>query len=143
MLGGIVQLQGLVRRWESEGIKLLHPSYPKPPRWGAWLGSRTTRDVIAYFSHSRRMEVMDDGYLRLWSLREMEEDEENSTRSEFGPIFADYLICCWCFRPRPVNDERSAVHGDYFDRRPPERVASSLAEFLASYERDPAAARAW
>ena len=73
----------------------------------------------------------------------MEEDEENSTRSKFGPIFADYLIGCWCFGLRPVNDETSAVYVDYFDRREPELVTSSLAEFLATYERDPAAARAW
>ena len=58
-------------------------------------------------------------------------EAENSARSEFGPIFADYLISCWCFRLRPIDDETSAVYVDHFTR-PPELVASTLAEFLAT-----------
>lgn len=136
-----VQLQSLIHRWKSEGIELLQPELPETVEATfRRLGSRATRDVITLFSALGGMEKMDDGFLRLWPLREME--AENSTRSEFGPIFADYLISCWCFRLRPIDDETSAVYVDHFSR-PPELVASTLGEFLATYERDPRAAHAW
>ena len=83
---------------------------------------------------------MDNGCLKLWSLQEIE--HENTAASEFGPIFADYLLESWCFRLRPIDEETSAVYVDHFDRQPPKRVASSLTEFLATYERDPKAAHA-
>jgi hypothetical protein len=133
-----------MRRWESEGVKVLPPELPNAV--GAAferLGAQATRDVIALFSILGGMVDMDDGYLRLWSLREMQEDDVNATHSEFGPVFADYLVSCWCYRLRPVTEETSAVYVDYFDRRQPKLVASSLAEFLATYERDPGAVDAW
>jgi hypothetical protein len=137
----LMHLQALIHRWRSEGIELLPPESPTAVEATfERLGSRATRDVVALFSSLGGMDKMDDGYLKLWSLQEME--QENLARSEFGPIFADYLISCWCFRLLPVNDETSAVYVDHF-HRPPELVASSLAEFLATYERDPKAAHAW
>ena len=134
-------LHSLMRRWNAEGIRLLPPELPDDVEATfARLGSRATRDVVALFSALGGMNEMDDGFLKLWSLREME--EENSSRSELGPIFADYLVSCWCFRLCPVDDDTSAVYVDHF-HRPPELVAPSLAEFLVLYERDPKAAHAW
>jgi hypothetical protein len=139
-----MRLQSLIHRWRSEGIELLPPELPGTVEATfRRLGSRATRDVVALFSALGGMEKMDDEYLKLWSLREMEDDEENAAGSEFGPIFADYLISCWCFRLRPVDDETSAVYVDRFNGRSPELVASSLSEFLATYERDPKVAHAW
>jgi hypothetical protein len=88
------------------------------------------------------MEPMDDGFLKIWSLSEIV--AENTERSEFGPIFADYLVSCWSFRLKPVSAETSAVYVDH--HAGPETlvlVANSLAEILAIYERDPEAAHAW
>jgi hypothetical protein len=136
-----MQLQPLIRRWNKERIKLLPPELPaKVEAAFERLGSKATRDVVDLFSVIGGMDEMDDGYLKLWCLQEME--HENTARSEFGPIFADYLVSCWCFRLRPVNEETSAVYVDHF-HRPPELVAPSLTEFLAIYGRDPNAAHAW
>ena len=137
-----MQLQPLIRRWNSERIKLLPPESPANVAAAfERLGSKATRDVVELFSVLGGMGEMDDGYLKLWSLQEME--SENTVRSEFGPIFADYLISSWCFRLRPIDEAISAVYVDHFDSRPPELVASSLTEFLATYECDPEAAHAW
>jgi hypothetical protein len=101
------------------------------------LGSKATGDVVELFSVLGGMEEMDEEYLRLWCLQEME--RENTVRSEFGPVFADYLLECWCYRLRPINEETSAVYVDYFDATGPRLAASSLVDFLAAYARDPRA----
>ena len=140
-MGNIMQLKSLMRRWRKERVRLLPPESPANVQATfERLGSKATRDVIELFSVLGGMDRMDDGYLQLWSLQQME--RENTSRSEFGPIFADYLISSWCFRLLPVDEETSAVYVDHFHRTP-ERVASSLTEFLDTYERDPAAAHAW
>jgi hypothetical protein len=132
--------RSLPPRWNTERIKLLPTESPaNVEATFKRLGSKATRDVVDLFSVLGGMDEMDNGYLKLWCLQEME--RENTVRSEFGPIFADYLISCWCFRLRPIDEETSAVYVDDF-HRPPELVASSLAEFLATYERDPSAAHA-
>jgi hypothetical protein len=137
-----MQLQSLMGRWKKEGVTLLPPEIPQATSAAfSRVGSHATRDVVELYSVLGGMEQMDDGYLKLWSLSEIEAD--NPVRSEFGPIFADYLISCWCFRLRPVSAEESAVYVDYFNGRPPELVAGSLSEFLAIYERDPKAVHAW
>ena len=136
-----MRLQPLLRRWKTERVKLLPPELPaNVEAVFERLGSKATRDVVELFSLLGGMDKMDDGYLKLWSLQEME--SENTVRSEFGPIFADYLISCWCFRLCPIDGTTSAVYVDHF-HRPPELVAPSLTEFLATYERDPEAAHAW
>jgi len=85
---------------------------------------------------------MDDGYLKVWSLSEIVAD--NDERSEYGPIFADYLVSCWSFRLKFVDSATSAVYVDHHSAsQSPELIASSLAEFLAIYERNPEAAHAW
>ena len=134
---------GLVRRWKKEGIEL---SPPEPPEAianaFARAGSKASRDVVEFYSEFGGMEPMDDGYLKIWSLSEIVAG--NTERSEYGPIFADYLISCWSFRLKYMDSHTSAVYVDHHSAsRPPELVASTLAEFLSTYERDPEAAHAW
>ncbi len=135
--------QKLVRRWRKEGITLLPPASPQAIAEAfARVGSIATPDVLEFYSEFGGMEPMDDGFLKIWSLSEIVID--NPERSEFGPLFADYLISCWGFRLKPAGAERSAVYVDHhIGTKPPELVAASLAEFLAIYERDPEAAHAW
>ena len=135
--------QTLVRRWRKEGITPLPPESPQAIADAfARVGSIATPDVLEFYSEFGGMEPMDDGFLKIWSLSEIVAD--NPERSEFGPLFADYLISCWSFRLKPDGAERSAVYVDHHSgTKPPELVATSLAEFLAIYERDPEAAHAW
>jgi len=132
-----------VRRWRKEGTTLLSPESPQAIAEAfARVGSTATRDVLEFYSAFGGMEETDDGFLKIWSLSEIL--AENPERSEFGPLFADYLISCWSFRLKPIDDETSAVYVDHHGGpRPPQLVANSLAEFLAIYERDPGAAHAW
>ena len=60
------------------------------------------------------MEVPDDGMVRLWPLKEV---TESADRSDFGLLFADYMIDSWCFRLKPVSSEASAVLRRPFHRR--------------------------
>ncbi len=135
--------QALIRRWRKEGITLLPPESPQAIADAfARVKSVATRDVLELYSEFGGMEPMDDGFLKIWSLSEIV--AENPERSEFGPLFADYMISCWSFRLKPVNAETSAVYVDHHSGpQPPELVAKSLAEFLATYERDPKAAVCW
>jgi hypothetical protein len=132
-----------VRRWKKEGVKL---SPPEPTQAVvdafARVGSAVSRDVLEFYSEFCGMEPMDDGYLKIWSLSEIAAD--NAERSEYGPIFADYLMSCWSFRLKYVDPLTSAVYVDHHsDSRPPELVATCLAEFLSTYERNLEAAHAW
>ena len=135
--------QALVRRWKKEGVKLSPPELPHAIVDAfARVGSIASRDVVEFYSEFGGMEPMDDGYLKIWSLSEIITD--NAERSEYGPIFADYLMSCWSFRLKHLNPDTSAVYVDHHsDSRPPELVADSLAEFLSIYERNPEAAHAW
>jgi hypothetical protein len=139
----VILPQALMHRWKKEGITLLPPESPQAIADAfARVGSIATRDVLEFYSEFGGMEPMDDGFLKIWSLSEIV--AENRERSEFGPLFADYLISCWSFRLKPVDSERSAVYVDHHSGpKPPELVANSLSEFLAIYERDPEAAHAW
>lgn len=134
-----MRLQPLMRRWNTDRVKLLPPELPANVEAAfERFGSKATREVVELFSVLGGMdqEDMDNGGLKLWCLQEME--RENTVLSEFGPIFADYFIDAWCLRLRPIDAVTSAVYVDYFDpRRSPELVASSLTEFLVNYERDP------
>jgi len=108
----------------------------------ALVGAVATCDVVDFYSECGGMEPMDDGFLKIWSLSEV--IAENAERSEYGPIFADYLASCWSFRLKNIDPATSAVYVDHHSaRQPPDLVARSLAEFLAIYERNPEAAHAW
>jgi hypothetical protein len=132
-----MQLQPLIQRWNAEGVRLLPPELPaEVEATFERLGFMAPRDVVEMFSIFGGMAEgdVDNELLHVCGLREME--SENTLRSEFGPIFADYSISCWCFRLRPLDEETTAVYIDCFDERPPERAASSLTDFFAVYERD-------
>jgi hypothetical protein len=99
------------------------------------LGVSATNDVVALYEVCGGMTDMDADYWRLWSLREVE--EENSENLERGVLFGDYLINSWCYRLRKINDETSAVYVDYFDGTEPEIAAPSLFEFLSCLLKQP------
>jgi hypothetical protein len=128
-------LQSLVRRWQKKGLALL------PPESAASItttfhkaGSIATPDVVALYSMVGGMEIPDDEMVRLWPLKEI---EENGQPSDFGVIFADYSLECWCFRLKPANESESVVFVDYFDGNAPEMVAKSALEFWEIYEHTP------
>jgi hypothetical protein len=132
-----------VRRWRKEGVTLLPPESPQAVVEAfARVGSIATREVLEFYSEFGGMEPMDDGCLKIWSLSEIVAD--NSEHSEYGPLFADYLLSSWSFRLKPVNGETSAVYVDYHnDPQLPKLVTNTLAEFLDLYERNPKAAYAF
>jgi hypothetical protein len=78
--------------------------------------------------------VPDDGMVRLWPLKEV---TESADRSDFGLLFADYMIDSWCFRLKPVSSAASAVYVDHFNGAAPKLVATSVLEFWAVYEHRP------
>jgi hypothetical protein len=139
----VILPQALVRRWRKEGVTPFPPESPQAiVEAFARVGSIATRDVFEFYSEFGGMEPMDDGYLKIWSLSEILAD--NPERSDYGPLFADYLMSCWSFRLKPLDAEKSAVYVDHHSgTQPPELVANSLAEFLFTYERNPEAAHAW
>jgi hypothetical protein len=80
------------------------------------------------------MEVMDDGYWRLWPLPEIV--AENQPRSGYGLLFSDYLICSWCYRLKPQSAATSAVYLDHFDGAAPILVAANVEQFFDKYAAD-------
>ncbi len=135
--------QSLVRRWKMEGVRLSPPESPQAIIDSfARVGAQASRDVVEFYSEFGGMEPMDNDCLKIWSLAEIVTD--NSEHSEYGPIFADYLVSSWSFRLKYVDAGTSAVYVDYHsDSKPPVLVAPSLAEFLLTYERNPKAVHAW
>lgn len=85
------------------------------------------------------MEIMDEGLLRIWPLKEVADQQASDGR----PIFADYLLDSWCFRLHPISPRASEVYVDLFDGQTPQLVANSVLEFLELYEHDPKKAHAW
>jgi hypothetical protein len=77
------------------------------------------------------MENMTNDYWRHWSMAEIL--SENHEASEFGVLFADYLISSWCYRVKAKPDNTSAVYVDHFDGKAPILVANSLEEFFDQY----------
>lgn len=100
------------------------------------LGGHATTDVLDLYTRLGGMAEMDDELWRLWSLEELV--SENTKPSPYGLLFSDYLVSCWCYRLKAVNDEVSEVYVDTFESDvPPKLVARSLSEFFAAYVRDP------
>jgi hypothetical protein len=128
-------LESLVRRWRKEGLELLPPeSAVSIATTFKRVGSNATHDVVALYLTLGGMEIPDDEMVRLWPLKEI---EENGEPSDFGVIFADYSLDCWCFRLKPINEAESVVYVDYFDGNSPQLVAKSVLEFWEIYERSP------
>jgi hypothetical protein len=102
------------------------------------LGVTPSADLLNLYKILDGKDCMDDEHFRLWSLKEIQ--EENSTDSEieitkkFGVLFGDYCINCWCYR---VNT-KGEVYIDYFaDNKEPILRSSSLVEFFQLMEKDP------
>lgn len=126
----------LLKRWQPQGVGILPPVAPAVVRdTFAAVGSVATSDVLALYARLGGMEEMDDEYWRLWSLDEVR--RENAQPSQFGVLFSDYMLSCWCYRLKPNSDDTSSVLVDYFDDRKPSVVAESVAEFFDSYVADP------
>ena len=98
------------------------------------LGSVATADVIALYGQLGGMERPDDAFWRLWPVEEI--GAQNSKRSDFGVLFSDYMVDCWCYRLRPRDNETSAVLIDRFGDHEPAVVAHSLSEFFDAYVAD-------
>ena len=126
----------LTARWKSEGIELLPPEAPSLiEEVFQSVGSKATGDILAVYQALGGMAEMDDEQWRLWSLEEIHEANDGST--EPGVLFSDYLIDCYQYRLRPVDDAVSEVWVEGFDFGPAVRIARSLEEFFASYIANP------
>lgn len=133
-------LDTLITRWSTETEHPLHPPESVEAIAHAFraVGSHATKDVMDLYTRLGGMQDMDQEALwRLWSLEEIVED--NTKASPYGILFSDYLISCWGYRLKAVNDDVSEVYLDSFDstNEPPRLVAGSLAEFFEKYLRDP------
>lgn len=120
----------LKKRWKTEGIELL-PGEPalKVHMAFASAGATPAADVLALYRNFGGMDNMDAEYFRLWSLDEI--ITENAGRSDAGVQFSDYMMSCWHFAVKAVDDTRSEVYIKNFDGcKGPLLVASSLAEFF-------------
>ena len=137
-----MHLQDLVRRWRLQQLALLPAETPENVRETfARVGYLATPDVLRIYTTIGGMQEMDEDYLRLWSLQEIE--SENRGKTESGLLFADYMIDCWCYRLRPEGEVRSSVYVDYFDGKPAILVARSLIEFFDVYAQEPAKVHAY
>lgn len=125
-------ISSLTARWKSEGVELLPPEAPSLiEEVFQFAGSKATGDILVVYQALGGMAEMDDEHWRLWSLQEIKEANGGST--EPGVLFSDYLLDCYQYRLKPVDDAVSEVWVEGFDLGPPVRIARSLEEFFASY----------
>lgn len=129
-------LSNLIARWSTQKVGLLPPE----PEFAikhtfASIGGHATTEILALYTKIGGMSEMDAEYWRLWSLKEIE--EENAAPSAYGVLFSDYLIYCWSFRLRALDGGRTEVYLDLFDNTAPRLVAESLSEFFVTYVRNP------
>ncbi|NHZ90279.1 hypothetical protein F2P45_14820 [Massilia sp. CCM 8733] len=120
----------LKTRWEAQGIALLPgESALKVHMAFASAGATPAADVLALYRKLGGMDDMDNAFFRLWPLDEV--IKQNVKRSAAGVQFSDYMISCWNFTVKAVDDTRSEVYIDYCDdAQEPLLVAGSLAEFF-------------
>src|SRR5437870_10193985 len=117
-------LQVLVSRWAKESVRSLSPIDANAVvATFARLNAVATPDVLHLYSLMGGMENMTNDYWRHWSMAEIL--SENHEASEFGVLFADYLISSWCYRVKAKPDNTSAVFVDHFDGKAPILVANS------------------
>jgi len=136
-LGLMIELDGLIERWKSQGVGLSPPaSIAEVHAAFQAIGAVPTPDVIALYHTCGGMNVMDDELWRLWSLAEVV--EANRQPSDYGFLFGDYLMDSWCYRFRMSDDGTSAaVYVDYFNDAKPTLVAKTLAEFFSKLLHQP------
>ena len=123
-------LHRLVPRWLSEGVG------PHPPATAddvravfRRLGSVATPDVVALYTAIGGMDGMCDNLWCLWPLERVAAQQP----SEYGVLFADYLISSGEYRLVPSAGACSAVHLDR-DEHP---IGLTLEAFLTWQEAAP------
>ncbi|MFZ6820000.1 hypothetical protein [Undibacterium sp. Ji22W] len=125
-------LEILVTQWTKENVAPLPPvSASVVSETFARLNAVATSDILYLYSLMGGMENMTGDLWRHWSMDEIL--AENIEPSEFGVLFADYLISSWCYRAKAKLDNTSAVYVDHFDEKAPILVADSLEEFFDHY----------
>lgn len=119
----------LLKVWQEQNVGHLPPANEATiRRTFEEVGSRATGDVVALYQLIGGLEVGDNNFWRLWPLREVRKENQDSTGR--GVLFSDYLICSWCYRLVANEDDTSAVYVDHFDAKEPALVASSLEQFF-------------
>lgn len=88
-------------------------------------------ETVALYTFLGGMEMMDNLLWRMWSLEEIE--SASREKSEFGVLFADFLIDSHVYRLRQADRQHSEVWVEGFDLGPPVLIAKSLTEFFAAY----------
>ena len=125
-------LESFLTKWTEQGVELFSgASSAEIISVFGQLGSAVTPDILTLYSRVGGMSDMDDNMWRLWSLSEVL--ERNNSKSNYGIMFADYLMDSCCYRLKP-NGEFSCVYVDYFsDEVMPMKIAHSLEQFFISY----------
>ncbi len=129
-------LYKMIERWRSEGLVLLPPEPESRVRQAfSMIGSTPTSDVVAMFAGLGGMQEMDRELWRLWSLAEIE--QENQTDSSSSVWFSDYAISAWSYRLVPNENDTSSVIAEFASDVPGKKVANSLEEFFNIYVGSP------
>ena len=128
-------LHTLVNRWQSENVGPL-PPYGEAIIRATFLsaGIKPPSDLLYLYGVIGGMDVGTNEMWRLWPLNEVEANKSDA--NEFGVLFSDYFISCWCYRIRPNDAYTSSVYVDYFDGRQPFLVAQTLKQFFDRYKAD-------
>jgi hypothetical protein len=126
-------------KWIKEELDV-HPPKDKSAiiKCFSAFGFIPTADLLELYGALDGKDCMDDEYFRLWSLNEILEEnssEDSLTKAkQYGVLFADHCISCWCYR---INS-RGEVFVDYFtEEKEPEIRAESLTEFFELKEKSP------
>jgi len=119
-------------KWELENLDV-HPGRTAGEiiECFEYFGITPSDQLIQLYTTLDGKVEMDGEYFRLWSLKEIREDndsvEERERTKKYGVLFGDYLLNTWCYR----TSKNGEVFVDYFfSDRPPELRANSLLEFF-------------
>ena len=93
------------------------------------LNYEPSQDVLGLYAQIGGMQSPDQHDWRLWPLDEVL--AENANSSDRGVYFSDYLVGCCCFL-LSKGSAADTIMVDYMDGSEPQRVASSLEEFLSA-----------
>lgn len=128
----------LVQRWREPSCCPLAAATPDAVRAVfAKAGMVATPDVIELYGRIGGMAHHDDHMWQLWPLDEVADNLFKA--NEYGLLFSDYFMNSWCYRLKPTGAASSAVFCDYFNGKPPQKVADSLENFFGAYFDDPLA----
>ena len=129
-------LEILVQQWRQPSCYPVAPATSaEVHRVFAMTGMPATHDVLDLYGAIGGMENSDANIWRLWPLTEVETSAADA--NEYGVLFSDYFINCWCYRLKPNDASTSAIYVDHFDGKPLHKVADSLDDFFRLYLHDP------